>query len=67
MNVPPLITYPARPVQGGRLDLATPKRGGVAAVVGSVTMDARTRRAIVTFQRIPFRKVSKKGTEAYMP
>lgn len=24
---PPLITYPARPVQGGRLELAPPKRG----------------------------------------
>lgn len=27
MNVPPLITYPARPIQGGRLELASPKRG----------------------------------------
>ena len=27
MNVPPLITYPARPIQGGRLELAPPKRG----------------------------------------
>ena len=27
MNVPALITYPARPIQGGRLDLAPPKRG----------------------------------------
>jgi len=24
---PPLITYPARPIQGGRLELAPPKRG----------------------------------------
>ena len=27
MNLPPLITYPARPIQGGRLELAPPKRG----------------------------------------
>ncbi len=27
MNAPALITYPARPIQGGRLDLAPPKRG----------------------------------------
>lgn len=27
MNGPSLITYPARPIQGGRLDLAPPKRG----------------------------------------
>ena len=27
MNAPTLITYPARPIQGGRLDLAPPKRG----------------------------------------
>ena len=27
MNVPPLISYPARPIQGGRLELAPPKRG----------------------------------------
>ena len=27
MNVLPLITYPARPIQGGRLELAPPKRG----------------------------------------
>ena len=27
MTPPPLITYPARPIQGGRLDLAPPKRG----------------------------------------
>jgi hypothetical protein len=27
MNVPELITYPARPIQGGRLELAPPKRG----------------------------------------
>ena len=27
MNPPALITYPARPIQGGRLDLAPPKRG----------------------------------------
>ena len=27
MNVPPLITYPARPIQGGPLELAPPKRG----------------------------------------
>ena len=27
MNVPGLITYPARPIQGGRLELAPPKRG----------------------------------------
>ena len=27
MNILPLITYPARPIQGGRLDLAPPKRG----------------------------------------
>ena len=27
MNVHPLITYPARPIQGGRLELAPPKRG----------------------------------------
>ena len=27
MNAPPLITYPARPIQGGRLELAPPKRG----------------------------------------
>ena len=27
MNVPVLITYPARPIQGGRLELALPKRG----------------------------------------
>jgi hypothetical protein len=27
MNVPTLITYPARPIQGGRLELAPPKRG----------------------------------------
>ena len=26
MNVPALITYPARPIQGGRLELAPPKR-----------------------------------------
>src|SRR5436190_8178661 len=26
-NVPALITYPARPIQGGRLELAPPKRG----------------------------------------
>ena len=27
MNAPTLITYPARPIQGGRLELAPPKRG----------------------------------------
>ena len=27
MNVPALITYPARPIQGGRLELAPTKRG----------------------------------------
>ncbi len=27
MSVPSLITYPARPIQGGRLELAPPKRG----------------------------------------
>ena len=27
MKVPALITYPARPIQGGRLELAPPKRG----------------------------------------
>jgi ATP-dependent DNA ligase len=27
MKVPSLITYPARPIQGGRLELAPPKRG----------------------------------------
>ena len=27
MNVPAMITYPARPIQGGRLELAPPKRG----------------------------------------
>jgi len=27
MNVPALITHPARPIQGGRLELAPPKRG----------------------------------------
>jgi hypothetical protein len=27
MNPPALITYPARPIQGGRLELAPPKRG----------------------------------------
>ena len=27
MNTPPLLTYPARPIQGGRLELAPPKRG----------------------------------------
>ena len=27
MNVTTLITFPARPIQGGRLDLAPPKRG----------------------------------------
>jgi len=27
MNVPSLVTYPARPIQGGRLELAPPKRG----------------------------------------
>lgn len=27
MNVPPLLTYPARPIQGGKLELAPPKRG----------------------------------------
>ena len=27
MKSPPLITYPARPIQGGRLELAPPKRG----------------------------------------
>jgi len=26
-QVPPLLTYPARPIQGGRLELAPPKRG----------------------------------------
>lgn len=26
MNVPALITYPARPIQGGRLELAPTKR-----------------------------------------
>ena len=26
-NIPPLLTYPARPIQGGRLELAPPKRG----------------------------------------
>ena len=27
MNAPALNTYPARPIQGGRLELAPPKRG----------------------------------------
>ena len=27
MNVPALVTYPTRPIQGGRLELAPPKRG----------------------------------------
>src|ERR1043165_157195 len=27
MNVPPLLTFPARPIQGGRLEWAPPKRG----------------------------------------
>ena len=27
MSIPALITYPARPIQGGRLELAPPKRG----------------------------------------
>lgn len=27
MTAPPLLTFPARPIQGGRLDLAPPKRG----------------------------------------
>lgn len=27
MNVPAPITYPARPIQGGKLELAPPKRG----------------------------------------
>lgn len=27
MTVPSLLTYPARPIQGGRLELAPPKRG----------------------------------------
>ena len=27
MNVPPLLTFPVRPIQGGRLELAPPKRG----------------------------------------
>jgi hypothetical protein len=27
MNVPALMTYPARPIQGGRLELSPPKRG----------------------------------------
>ena len=27
MKIPALITYPARPIQGGRLELAPPKRG----------------------------------------
>ena len=27
MNAPVLVTYPARPIQGGRLELAPPKRG----------------------------------------
>jgi len=27
MTVPPLLTFPARPIQGGRLELAPPKRG----------------------------------------
>lgn len=27
MTTPPLLTFPARPIQGGRLDLAPPKRG----------------------------------------
>ena len=27
MMAPPLLTFPARPIQGGRLDLAPPKRG----------------------------------------
>ena len=27
MNVPSLVTYPARPIQGGRLEFAPPKRG----------------------------------------
>ena len=27
MNTPQLLTYPARPIQGGRLELAPPKRG----------------------------------------
>ena len=27
MKAPALITYPARPIQGGRLELAPPKRG----------------------------------------
>ena len=27
MTTPPLLTFPARPIQGGRFDLAPPKRG----------------------------------------
>ena len=27
MTVPPLLTFPARPIQGGRLDRAPPHRG----------------------------------------
>ena len=27
MTAPPLLTFPARPIQGGRLELAPPKRG----------------------------------------
>jgi len=27
VTAPPLLTFPARPIQGGRLDLAPPKRG----------------------------------------
>ena len=27
MKTPALLTYPARPIQGGRLELAPPKRG----------------------------------------
>jgi hypothetical protein len=27
MKAPALITYPARPIQGGRLEMAPPKRG----------------------------------------
>ena len=27
MTTPPLLTFPARPIQGGRLELAPPKRG----------------------------------------
>ena len=27
MTAPPLLTFPARPIQGGRLELALPKRG----------------------------------------